>query len=830
MKTAGVAQVSAWICRYGNQSMRKRLLAEDWTQTSLGALDQWPHALQALVNVMFDSAQPMFVAWGADRTLIYNDAYISLLGPKHSNALGRPFFEVWSEAAAAIQPLFDRVFEGESVVMDDIRLTLNRDQGPADAHFAFSYTPVRALSGEVEGLFCACQETTRDVLSKQLDERNKTRLAQMFEKAPSFIAMLEGPEHRFTLANARYKELVGDRPLIGLSVADALPEAVAQGYLDLLDSVFVSGRPVAVTSAKFSPNPMAGAPISERFLDFVYQPITDDAGQVTGIFVDGTDVTERVLAEDAVRKSELRLREANASLEASVAERTAQLFAREALIRTFYEHSSECHAVLEQAGDTFTYQEINPATLSLYGKTREEVIGLTTETVLGADLAPTLNKELVRCLQKNGPVRYERLQGKGVVEAIATPVPITTGAARQIVVSARDVTERRSLEQQLAQAQKMEAVGQLTGGLAHDFNNLLAGMTGSLELMRTRMAQGRMTEIERYLDVALGAGRRAASLTQRLLAFSRRQTLDPKVTDVNRLVVGMEELLRRTIGPSVVLEVVGTVGLWATLVDPAQLENALLNLCLNARDAMPDGGRLTIETGNKWLDDWAASERDMPPGQYISICVSDTGVGMPPEIIKRAFDPFFTTKPTGEGTGLGLSMIYGFAQQSGGQVRIYSEVGHGTTVCIYLPRNNDSPVAENHESADRRSLARGDGEVVLVIDDEPSIRMLISEVLDEAGYTAIEVGDGPAGLRILQSNARIDLLITDVGLPGGLNGRQVADAARVLRPELKVLFITGYAENAVISHRHLENGMHLLTKPFPIETLRRRVREIIEEL
>jgi PAS domain S-box-containing protein len=383
-------------------------------------------------------------------------------------------------------------------------------------------------------------------------------------------------------------------------------------------------------------------------------------------------------------------------------------------------------------------------------------------------------------------------------------------------------------EEALRQAQKMEAVGQLTGGLAHDFNNLLAGIMGSLELTRARISQGRFTDIERYLEVAQGAGQRAASLTQRLLAFSRRQTLDPKVTDVNRLIAGMEELLRRTMGPAIQLEVVGTASLWATLVDPSQLENALLNLCLNARDAMPDGGRLTIETANKWLDQRTALERELPEGQYMSVCVTDTGIGMTHEVIARAFDPFFTTKPIGEGTGLGLSMVYGFARQSGGQVRIYSELGRGTTVCIYLPRDHQVPVNGPEESTQPKAGLRGDGEVVLVIDDEPSIRMVISEVLDAGGYAAIDVGDGPAGLRILQSNARVDLLITDVGLPGGMNGRQVADAARAMRPHLKVLFITGYAENAVISHRHLDAGMFLLTKPFPMETLGRRVREILE--
>ncbi|MBD8548316.1 response regulator [Sphingomonas sp. CFBP 8760] len=372
----------------------------------------------------------------------------------------------------------------------------------------------------------------------------------------------------------------------------------------------------------------------------------------------------------------------------------------------------------------------------------------------------------------------------------------------------------------------MEAVGQLTGGLAHDFNNLLTGMMGNLELLQARVARGRVDDIDRFINAAQGAGRRAASLTQRLLAFSRRQTLDPKPTDVNRLIFGMEELLRRTVGGTAQIEIVGAAGLWVANIDAGQLENALLNLCINARDAMPDGGRITIETANKWLDDRTARERDLPPGQYLSICVTDTGCGMSAETIERAFEPFYTTKPIGQGTGLGLLMIYGFARQSGGQVRIYSELGEGTTMCVYLPRHvgeADNAVSENTAINIKNAI----GQTVLIVDDEATIRHLVDEVLDEAGYTVIGAADGAAGIKVLQSGARVELLITDVGLPNGMNGRQVADAARSLRPGLKVLFITGYAENAAMGNGHLESGMALLTKPFSMEALVAKVSEMM---
>ncbi len=313
---------------------------------------------------------------------------------------------------------------------------------------------------------------------------------------------------------------------------------------------------------------------------------------------------------------------------------------------------------------------------------------------------------------------------------------------KRLIGIGRDITEEKAvaanqskLEEQLRQSQKMEAVGQLTGGLAHDFNNLLAGISRSLELLQTRVAQGRIKDVDRYITAAQGAAKRAAALTHRLLAFTRRQTLDPKPTDVNRLVVGMEELIRRTVGPQVVVEIVGAGGLWATLVDQNQLENALLNLCINARDAMPDGGRLTIETGSKWLDARAARERDLPPGQYVSLCVSDTGTGMTPEVIRRAFDPFFTTKPIGMGTGLGLSMIYGFVQQSGGQAHIYSEAGQGAMVCLYLPRHHGEVASEEANAELAGAPRAGQGETVLVVDDEPTVRMLVTEVLEDLGYT-----------------------------------------------------------------------------------------------
>jgi signal transduction histidine kinase/FixJ family two-component response regulator len=393
-----------------------------------------------------------------------------------------------------------------------------------------------------------------------------------------------------------------------------------------------------------------------------------------------------------------------------------------------------------------------------------------------------------------------------------------------------EMAERERAEDALRQSQKMEAVGQLTGGLAHDFNNMLAGISGSLEIIQARIAQGRFGELARYVSAALTSAGRAAALTHRLLAFSRRQTLSPKPTDANALISGMGELIRRTVGPAVRVEEVLADGLWTTLCDPNQLESALLNLVINARDAMPDGGTLVLEVANAGPDDAFVSRNPNGSGQYVVLSVNDTGTGMPAEVVARAFDPFFTTKPIGEGTGLGLSMVYGFAKQSAGHVSIDSAPGRGTTIRIYLPRHvGDAPESGKDAAMAVMPRARG-GETVLVVDDEPAVRMLVCEVLGELGYAAIEAGDAREGLILLRSDHRIDLLITDVGLPNGMNGRQLADAAKLGRPDLQVLFITGYAEKVAMGGGQLGPGMEVITKPFPLHALAAKVSAMITQL
>ncbi len=500
-------------------------------------------------------------------------------------------------------------------------------------------------------------------------------------------------------------------------------------------------------------------------------------------------------------------------------QQTAALELSEARMRSVFETTYQFLGLLTPDGIVL---DANPVSLDAVGATLEQVRGAPfwqtawfTETVGMPEQVQAAVARVAAGETFREEVSVDLRGRRRTFDFAMRPVFNAAGAVIAIVPGAIELTERRAAEAQLRQAQKMEAVGQLTGGIAHDFNNLLTGISGGLAAMRSRLAKGRAEEVERFLAGVEASASRAAALTQRLLAFSRQQTLDPRTIQVNDLVAGMEELIGRTVGPQIAVRTSLAQDLWLTRCDAPQLESALLNLSINARDAMPQGGSLVVETANTVFDAAAAGARDMASGDYVTISVTDTGVGMPPDVIARAFDPFFTTKPIGQGTGLGLSMVYGFAKQSGGQVRIHSVEGVGTTVRLHLPRDtavtSTAPAGAPSDDAPPRENGGG---TILVVEDEPFVAMLIIDVLTEVGYTVIDAHNAAEGLVALRSDREIDLLITDVGLPGGMNGKQLADEARSLRPGLKVLFVTGYAAHGVLDGAPLPPGMHVLSKPF----------------
>ncbi|MFZ0423949.1 MAG: PAS domain-containing protein [Xanthobacteraceae bacterium] len=791
----------------------------DWSSTPLGSIAQWPESLKTTTGFLVRSPVPIVLLWGTDGVMIYNDAYSVFAGGRHPKLLGSKVREGWPEVADFNDNVMKVGLAGGTLAYRDQELTLHRSGKPEQVWMNLDYSPVVDESGEPAGVIAIVIETTQRVLADRRAVAEQARQRQLLSQMPGFVAVVAGPEHVFDYVNEAYVKIAGRSDFVGSSVREAFPDLAGQGYYELLDQVYATGETVVTRGMELR---LQGSD-EVQFIDFVYQPIRNDEGHVTGIFVGGYEVTEAHRAAAALRASEARLRELNADLERKIIERT------QARGRT-WQVSPDLLGALNPKG---YFETSNPAWKTVLGWSEEEVAGMSIFEMLHPDDVERTRAGFELTQQGQPAIRfpnhYRRKDGTyRWISWVGVP------EEGMVYCSGRDITEEKAAEADLAktqealrQAQKMEAIGQLTGGIAHDFNNLLAGISGSLELLERRLAEGRLAGVERYIVSAQSSTRRAAALTQRLLAFSRRQTLDPKPTNVNRLISGMEDLIRRTVGPAIDVEVVGAGGLWATKVDSSQLESALLNLCINARDAMPKGGRITIETANKWLDERAARERELPPGQYVSLCVTDNGAGMTPDVISHAFDPFFTTKPLGQGTGLGLSMIHGFVRQSGGQVRIYSELGKGTTMCLYFPRFI-GPADEVDQSATIAVTDSAAGESILIIDDEPTIRMLMMEVLEEAGYVVMEAGDGAAGLKILQSDARIDLLITDVGLPGGLNGRQVADAARMNRPDLKVLFITGFAENAALAHGHLGSGMHLIAKPFVMAAFANKVAEIIE--
>jgi len=678
-----------------------QIIAEfDWTVTSLGPIECWPETLKASIALILRSPVPIVTLWGQDGIMIYNDAYSVFAGGRHPKLFGSKVREGWPEVADFNDNVMKVGLTGQTLAYRDQELTLLRNGSPEQVWMNLDYSPLLDERGQPAGVMAIVVETTSKIRAQRELSGEREALRRMFEQAPGFIAVVSGPDHRFTMANDAYLQLAGYREVLGRTVREALPEIGDQGFINLLDQVYKSGKPFVGRGERVYLRHTKDAEPEQHYLDFVYQPIVTD-GQASGIFIQGHDVTEARMMESA-------LQTLNATLEQRVID---------------------------------------------------------------------------------------------------------------------EVFERSKAEEQLRQVQKMEAVGHLTGGIAHDFNNMLAVILGGLTVMKRKLAKGEV-DIERFADGAIEGAQRAASLTQRLLAFSRQQPLAPETFSANGLVAGMSDLLGRTLGEPIKIETVLAGGLWQILADRVQLESAIINLSVNARDAMPQGGRLTIETSNAYVDDIFAREFAIPPGQYVLIEVADTGSGMTSDVVAKAFDPFYTTKEVGKGTGLGLSQVYGFVRQSGGHVKIYSEPGIGTTVKIYLPRYVGENVAEKIKS--NPSMVRGtDREIVLVVEDEDRVRAVTVEALKELGYAVVEASNPMEALRLLEAGQEIHLLFTDVVMPG-MSGRELGERARKRKPHLKILYTTGYTRNAIVHNGILDAGTNLLTKPFSIEELAAKVRAMLD--
>jgi PAS domain S-box-containing protein len=813
----------------GGGEMGALTRAYDWSASPLGPPDTWPQSLRTTLRILLNTNHPMFIWWGSGLIQFYNDAYRQTMGPeRHPGALGQGGRECWAEIWDVIGPQIEQVMGGGGATWHENQLVPVTRYGRLEqVYWTYGYSPIDN-GGGVGGVLVVCRDVTEEYLASAALREREAELARVQQ-----IGRIGGLEVdlRTGFRNRRSPEY--------LLIHGLPPDAVNETHEDWVRRIHPDDR--EATEKKFR-EAVAG---TVRDYTAQYRIVRPSDGEVRWISVRSTierdengsairlvgahsDVTEQVVADLALRQSEERFRkladqlaELNATLAQRVEEKTRE---RDRI----WNVSQDLLLVADRNG---IWRTVNPAWTRTLGWSEAELLNRSSEWLEHPDDGGVTGAQMRKLGESASTVRFEsrfrhRDGSYRWLSWTAVPDQGHIYAVARDVTSEKAAAERlKATEEALLQSQKMEAVGQLTGGIAHDFNNLLTGIVGSLDLMQTRLDQGRTENVSRYINAAMTSANRAAALTHRLLAFARRQPLVPKSVDANQLVVSLEDLLRRTIGETIDLEITASDDLWGTLCDPNQLESALLNLAINARDAMPDGGRLSIVTGNARLDGVTADTPALAPGDYICIDVTDTGTGMSAEVAARAFDPFFTTKPIGQGTGLGLSMIYGFARQSNGHASIDSRIGQGTSVKLYLPRHLGDIAAE-HASAVKAAEHAATGETVLVVEDEPVVRGVILEMLGEQGYRTMEAVDGPSGLRILRMGERIDLLVTDVGLPG-MNGRQLADQARETRPDLKVLFITGYAESVAIADGFLQPGMEMITKPFDLDNLSRRIRKMV---
>ncbi|PDT27214.1 hypothetical protein CO660_24355 [Rhizobium sp. L9] len=731
----------------------------------LGPAESWPASLKHIAEMVLNSRQPKFVAWGPDLAFLYNDAYVPVFPDRHPGALGRPFREVWADIWEQFSPIVASTLEGRPQLFKELLIPMRRDGRTEDTWFTFSYTPLRDDDGAIAGILCATLDVTDQVAAKRgeklaLEElRAKSEALAVVNQAGAAITVEPDVE--------RLTQIVVDA---GVTLTGAEFGAFFYNVDDGEGGSYMLYALSGVDRKNFEKFPM---PRNTK----VFEPTFSGEGIVRSddILLDPRYGQNPPHA--GMPKGHLPVR---SYLAVPVKSRDGSVIGG-----LFFGH-----------GEPGRFSQAAEASL----------VSLAGQSAVAIDNIRLFRAAKIEIDQR----RHMEDQLRKLNDMLEVRV-------------AAEIADRQQAEAALRQSQKMESIGKLTGGVAHDFNNLLQVISGNLQLLGKDVAEnGRARE---RISNALAAVERGSRLASQLLAFGRRQALEPKVVNIGRLVTGMDDMLRRALGEEIEVETIVSGGLWNTFADPAQIENALLNLAINSRDAMGGVGKLTIEVGNAFLDDsYSRTHPEVKAGQYVVLAVTDTGSGMTQEVMEQAFEPFFSTKPEGKGTGLGLSMVYGFVKQSGGHVKIYSEIGEGTTVKLYLARSLRS---EDRAAAADNLPATGGTETILVAEDDEGVRATVVEMLSDLGYYVLKAKDAQSALTVIESGAHIDLLFTDVVMPGPLRSPELARMARQRLPDIAVLYTSGYTENSIVHGGRLDPGLELLSKPYTREELARKIRQVL---
>ena len=814
--------------------------AFDWSKTSLGPIAEWPQHLRIKVNSMVNSPIPQVLMWGDDHVMIYNDGYIEIAGSYHPRALGGTVPGIWPEIWDWNRKILEAGFRGEVQSFRDQVLVLHRHGVPEDVIFDLFYTPIYAESGKVDGVLCTVLENTDRVKAVKALAESREELARLTNALPILVGFIDR-EGIYRFANEGYRDWFGlpAADVIGKHVADIVGQDYYKTRVPFINKAF-SGEAIINDTVIRRPDG------ESRTAEVRYVPRHTAKGDIDGIYVLIIDVEARKQSENALRRSNDRFRAAVNAIHGVLWTNTAdgRMLGEQAgwaslTGQSFEEYQnygwSDAVHPDDRAGSVASWQAAVASkstyiwehrvrrhdgiyrTFSIRGVPIIDADGEIEEWV-GVHTDITEQRAAEASLQEHASNLERQVRHRMRAEEQLKQLNESLEARVEA-----EIAERRLTERALQQAQKMESIGQLTGGVAHDFNNLLQVVAGNLQLLAKDISGNETAE--RRVANALAGVNRGAKLASQLLAFGRRQALEPRVINIGRFIAGMDDLLRRSLGEAVEVEVITSGGLWNTYADPTQVENALLNLAINARDAMEGSGKLTIEVGNAFLDqDYARAHAEVAAGQYVLLAVTDTGSGMTPEVLEKVFEPFFSTKPEGKGTGLGLSMVYGFVKQSGGHVKIYSEVGQGTTVKVYLPR---SVADEDREVVIQTGPVVGGTETVLVVEDDEEVRTTVIETLTDLGYRVLSAKDAQAGLNVVESGIPIDVIFTDVVMPGPLKSREMARRAKERLPNLAVLFTSGYTENSIVHGGILDVGVELLSKPYTREALARRIRHVI---